>query len=159
MPNISFLLPHNSNSALRGTAMARRALLLRGDPRSFSSMSAEQQAKAIEKLCSQGPFSWETVDGSRPAIKKQFNFNDFSQAWSFMSRAALLAEKMDHHPEWFNVYNVVDVTLTTHDTGGISDKDVRMAEAMDEFAQELLRMRREEPAAGGGGGSDMVTQH
>ena len=139
--------------------MARRALLLRGDPRSFSSMSAEQQAKAIEKLCSQGPFSWETVDGSRPAIKKQFNFNDFSQAWSFMSRAALLAEKMDHHPEWFNVYNVVDVTLTTHDTGGISDKDVRMAEAMDEFAQELLRMRREEPAAGGGGGSDMVTQH
>ena len=139
--------------------MARRALLLRGDPRSFSSMSAEQQAKAIEKLCSQGPFSWETVDGSRPAIKKQFNFNDFSQAWSFMSRAALLAEKMDHHPEWFNVYNVVDITLTTHDTGGISEKDVRMAEAMDEFAQELLRTRKEEPTASGGGGPGMVTQH
>ena len=76
-----------------------------------------------------------------------------------MTRAALLAEKMDHHPEWFNVYNVVDVTLTTHDTGGISEKDVRMAEAMDEFAQELLRTRKEEPTASGGGGSDMVTQH
>eukprot|EP00563_Minutocellus_polymorphus_P019497 CAMPEP_0197725924 /NCGR_PEP_ID=MMETSP1434-20131217/12023_1 /TAXON_ID=265543 /ORGANISM="Minutocellus polymorphus, Strain CCMP3303" /LENGTH=158 /DNA_ID=CAMNT_0043311665 /DNA_START=8 /DNA_END=484 /DNA_ORIENTATION=+ len=158
MPNISLLmLPRNS--ALRGTAMARRALL-RGGPRVFSSMSSEQQAKAVENLCSQGPFSWETVDGARPAIKKQFNFNDFSQAWSFMSRAALLAEKMDHHPEWFNVYSVVDVTLTTHDSQSISEKDIRMAEAMDEFAQELLRTRKEEPAAGGGGGGpDMVTQH
>ena len=145
--------------------MARCAL--RGGPRAFSStcrdpMSAEQQAKAIEKLCSQGPFSWTAVGGdgeTRPALKKEYCFNDFSQAWSFMSRAALLAEKMDHHPEWFNVYSVVDVTLTTHDTGGVSEKDVHMAQAMDEFAQELLRTRKDEPSPGGGGGSDMVTQH
>jgi 4a-hydroxytetrahydrobiopterin dehydratase len=124
-------------------------------------MSADQQAKAIEKLCSQGPFSWQTVGGERPALKKEYCFNDFSQAWSFMSRAALLAEKMDHHPEWFNVYSVVDVTLTTHDTGGISDKDVRMAEAMDEYAQELIRTRKDEPSTGGGGGggANMVTHH
>ena len=157
MPNISLVLPRIS--ALRGPTMARCAL--RGGPRAFSSMSADQQAKAIEKLCSQGPFSWQTVGGERPALKKEYCFNDFSQAWSFMSRAALLAEKMDHHPEWFNVYSVVDVTLTTHDTGGISDKDVRMAEAMDEYAQELIRTRKDEPSTGGGGGggANMVTHH
>lgn len=58
----------------------------------------------------------------RNAIKKTFAFGDFSQAWAFMSRTALLAEKMDHHPEWFNVYNTVDVTLTTHDSNGVSEK-------------------------------------
>jgi pterin-4a-carbinolamine dehydratase len=85
-------------------------------------MSAEQQAKAIEKLCSQGPFSWTAVGGdgeTRPALKKEYCFNDFSQAWSFMSRAALLAEKMDHHPEWFNVYNRVPVVLS-HTTAIVS---------------------------------------
>ena len=61
------------------------------------------------------------------------NTNPF-QGWSFMSRSALLAEKLDHHPEWFNVYNRVEVTLTTHDTGGVSAKDVEMANAMDEYA-------------------------
>jgi len=57
----------------------------------------------------------------RNAIKKTFMFADFSQAWSWMSRVALLAEKMNHHPEWFNVYNVVEVTLSTHDCGGLSE--------------------------------------
>jgi len=74
----------------------------------------------------------------RDAIKKTFTFTDFNQAWSFMSRSALVAEKMDHHPEWFNVYNTVEVTLTTHDCHGLSAKDVEMAEKMDEFASDLL---------------------
>ena len=65
------------------------------------------------------------------AITRQFRFIDFSQAFAFMTRAALLAEKTDHHPEWCNVYNRVDVTLTTHDAGGLSERDVAMAAAMD----------------------------
>jgi 4a-hydroxytetrahydrobiopterin dehydratase len=62
------------------------------------------------------------VGGNKSAITKTFYFADFNQAWSFMSRTALLAEKMDHHPEWLNVYNRVEVTLTTHDCDGVSDK-------------------------------------
>lgn len=71
---------------------------------------------------------------NRSAITKTFQFKSFSQAWAFMSRVALLAEKMNHHPEWFNVYNRVDVTLSTHDVGGLSDLDFKMAEKMDRFA-------------------------
>ncbi len=73
-------------------------------------------------------------DAECDAISKRFEFADFSEAFAFMSRAALLAEKMDHHPEWFNVYNKVDVTLTTHDADGLSEKDVEMAKAMEGFA-------------------------
>ncbi|MCT2560144.1 4a-hydroxytetrahydrobiopterin dehydratase [Tsuneonella sp. YG55] len=65
------------------------------------------------------------------AIERTFTFTDFSEAFAFMTRAALLAEKADHHPEWFNVYNRVEVTLTTHDAGGVSQRDVAMAKAMD----------------------------
>lgn len=65
------------------------------------------------------------------AIARTFVFADFSQAFGFMTRAALLAEKADHHPEWFNVYNRVEVTLTTHDAGGLSQRDLAMAKAMD----------------------------
>jgi len=67
------------------------------------------------------------------AILKTFKFADFSEAWGFMNRAALLAEKIDHHPEWFNVYNRVDVKLTTHDAGGVTILDVQMATAMESF--------------------------
>jgi 4a-hydroxytetrahydrobiopterin dehydratase len=72
-----------------------------------------------------------THDKARPALRKEFLFKDFSQAFGFMTRVALLAEQMNHHPEWFNVYNRIDVTLTTHDSGGISDKDFLLAKAMD----------------------------
>jgi 4a-hydroxytetrahydrobiopterin dehydratase len=74
--------------------------------------------------------AWSMVTG-RDAIHRAFKFADFSAAWAFMSRVALLAEKHDHHPEWSNVYNKVEITLTTHDAGGLSLRDVSMAEAID----------------------------
>lgn len=76
---------------------------------------------------------WSEVDG-RDAITKKFVFKDFNQAFGFMSRVALVAEKMDHHPEWFNVYKTVEVTLSTHDAGGLTARDVKLAEAMDRIA-------------------------
>ncbi len=75
---------------------------------------------------------WSMAEG-RSAIEKSFKFKDFNEAWSFMSRVALLAEKMNHHPEWFNVYNRVDVTLTTHDADGVSERDVKMAKELDSY--------------------------
>lgn len=76
---------------------------------------------------------WEMVEG-RDAIHKRFVFDDFIAAFGFMSRAALVAEKMDHHPEWSNVYRTVDVTLTTHDANGLTDLDISLAKAMDRLA-------------------------
>ena len=76
---------------------------------------------------------WSETSG-RDAITKKFVFKDFNQAFGFMTRAALVAEKMDHHPEWFNVYKTVDVTLSTHDAGGLTDRDVKLAAAMDKIA-------------------------
>jgi 4a-hydroxytetrahydrobiopterin dehydratase len=76
---------------------------------------------------------WSEVPG-RDAITKKFVFKDFNEAFGFMSRVALVAEKMDHHPEWFNVYKTVEVTLSTHDAGGLTDRDVKLAEAMDKIA-------------------------
>lgn len=76
---------------------------------------------------------WALVEG-RDALARSYRFADFSQAFGFMARAALMAEKLDHHPEWFNVYNRVDVVLTTHDAGGLSDLDLALAQAMDALA-------------------------
>lgn len=76
---------------------------------------------------------WRDVSG-RDAIARSFAFKDFSAAFAFMTRVALLAEKMDHHPEWSNVYNKVEVTLSTHDAGGVTEKDIAMAKAMDGYA-------------------------
>jgi len=76
---------------------------------------------------------WSEVEG-RDAIRKVFTFKDFSEAFAFMARVALKAEAMDHHPEWFNVYNKVDVTLTTHDADGLSRKDIDLAAAMESYA-------------------------
>lgn len=77
---------------------------------------------------------WKEVPG-RDAIARRFVFADFNQAFGFMTRAALAAEKMDHHPEWFNVYKTVEVTLATHDAGGVTEKDIRLAKAMESYAQ------------------------
>jgi len=76
---------------------------------------------------------WSEVSG-RDAISKKFTFKNFNEAFGFMSRVALVAEKMDHHPEWSNVYKTVDVTLSTHDAGGLTELDVKLAEAMDKIA-------------------------
>ncbi len=77
---------------------------------------------------------WRAVEG-RDAIAKEFRFADFNAAFGFMSRVALYAEKTDHHPEWFNVYNRVDVTLATHDAGGVTQKDVGLAKFMDDISR------------------------
>lgn len=77
---------------------------------------------------------WSEVKGC-DAIARQFTFKDFNACFAFMVRVAMLAEKMDHHPEWANVYNRLDVTLATHDAGGVTEKDVAMARAMDGWAQ------------------------
>ena len=79
---------------------------------------------------------WRETAG-RDAIARLFQFRDFSQAFAFMTRVALLAEKLDHHPEWFNVYNRIEVTLSTHDAGGVTGKDIAMAKAMEEYARGL----------------------
>jgi 4a-hydroxytetrahydrobiopterin dehydratase len=76
---------------------------------------------------------WRMVEG-RDAISRTFTFKDFNAAFGFMARAALLAEAMNHHPEWFNVWNRVDVTLSTHDAGGLTEKDLKLAEGMDRIA-------------------------
>ena len=76
---------------------------------------------------------WTDAPG-RDAIQKSFRFADFNAAFAFMTRAALMAEKFDHHPEWFNVYNRVDVTLVTHDAGGVTERDVKLAAFMDQAA-------------------------
>ena len=76
---------------------------------------------------------WQVVEG-RDAIRRRFRFADFSAAWGFMAQVALLAEKLDHHPEWSNVWNRVEILLTTHDAGGLSARDVAMAQAIDLIA-------------------------
>jgi 4a-hydroxytetrahydrobiopterin dehydratase len=79
---------------------------------------------------------WSDVAG-RDAISRKFAFKDFNEAFGFMARAALIAEKLDHHPEWFNVYNRVEVTLSTHDAGGVTERDVKLASEMDRLAEGL----------------------
>ncbi|CUH38801.1 Putative pterin-4-alpha-carbinolamine dehydratase [Jannaschia seosinensis] len=76
------------------------------------------------------PEGWTQEDGK---IRRRFSFDDFSQAWGFMSRVALLAEAANHHPDWRNVWNKVDITLTTHDAGGLTDKDTDLARAIDKL--------------------------
>jgi 4a-hydroxytetrahydrobiopterin dehydratase len=91
-------------------------------------LDAAARAAALAELS-----AWKDVVG-RDAIQRTFVFKDFNAAFGFMSRVALMAEKMDHHPEWFNVYNRVEVTLATHDCGGVSVRDVEMARFMDAIA-------------------------
>jgi 4a-hydroxytetrahydrobiopterin dehydratase len=93
-------------------------------------LSDVEKAKALAELT-----RWKAVP-EKDAIRREFKFRDFNQAFGFMTRVALHAEKADHHPEWSNVYNRVEIVLTTHDAGGLSDKDIALAKAIDSAASE-----------------------
>jgi 4a-hydroxytetrahydrobiopterin dehydratase len=95
-------------------------------------LSPDDRAAHLPAL---GETGWAAVPG-RDAIRKVWKFRNFSAAWAFMSRTALAAEKLNHHPEWSNRYNIVDVTLITHDCNGLSHLDLQLAGAMDRFAPE-----------------------
>ena len=94
-------------------------------------LSAELRKSALKSLP-----GWKEVEG-REAIGRTFVFKDFNEAFGFMSRAALVAEKSDHHPEWRNVYKTVEVVLATHDAGGVTARDVALAKAMNAIAAQL----------------------
>jgi 4a-hydroxytetrahydrobiopterin dehydratase len=91
-------------------------------------LTGNARKTALAKLA-----GWSEVK-DRDAISRTFTFRDFNEAFGFMTRAALVAEKLDHHPEWFNVYKTVTVTLSTHDAGGLTERDVKLAEAMNRLA-------------------------
>jgi 4a-hydroxytetrahydrobiopterin dehydratase len=94
----------------------------------MAKLTIEELKEALKRLP-----DWQLAS-DREAIMRNFRFVDFDAAFAFMTRTALLAAKMDHHPEWFNVYNKVDVTLATHDAGGVTQKDIDLATAMDGYA-------------------------
>ena len=94
----------------------------------MSKLTSDSRKSALSELR-----DWHDVPG-RDAITKKFVFKNFNEAFGFMTRVAMQAEKMDHHPEWSNVYKTVEVTLSTHDAGGVTEKDVALAKAMDRFA-------------------------
>jgi 4a-hydroxytetrahydrobiopterin dehydratase len=93
----------------------------------MSKLEGDARKQALAELK-----DWREVSG-RDAIAKTFIFKDFNHAFGFMTRVALAAEKMDHHPEWSNVYKTVEVTLSTHDAGGVTAKDIALAKTMDKF--------------------------
>ncbi|MEP4768802.1 MAG: 4a-hydroxytetrahydrobiopterin dehydratase [Roseibium sp.] len=94
-------------------------------------LKPEDRAAGLQELS-----EWSLVDG-RDAISKSFKFKDFIQAFGFMTQVALIAEKMNHHPEWFNVYRSVDITLSTHDVGGLSELDLKLARTIDTVAARI----------------------
>jgi 4a-hydroxytetrahydrobiopterin dehydratase len=96
-------------------------------------LEGEARTAALSKLS-----GWRDLT-ERDAISKRFEFRDFNEAFGFMATAALVAQRLDHHPEWFNVYNKVDVTLSTHDVGGLTDLDITLAEEMDRLAATAAR--------------------
>ncbi len=94
-------------------------------------MSADARKSALKDLA-----GWKETAG-REAIERTFVFRDFNEAFGFMCRAALVAEKNDHHPEWRNVYKTVEVVLSTHDAGGVTSRDIELARAMNAIAAQL----------------------
>lgn len=96
-------------------------------------LTEEERSQVLQPLLGKG---WKVTE-NRDAIAKDFVFNNFNEAFGFMTRVALLAEKMDHHPEWFNVYNKVQVTLASHDVNGVSHRDIKMADFMEKVANTI----------------------
>ena len=100
-----------------------------GEPSLRTKLTSAERAQAFSELAGWAP------DAARDAIVKTFVFKDFVEAFGFMAKVALIAERMDHHPEWSNVYKTVNVLLTTHDAGGLTSLDVTLARAMDQAAR------------------------
>jgi len=137
---------HSQKSFLFSNSSPKEVLALVKFQRHFSSRSTKMaeprgnklsEGERVEKLGPLFSSGWNMVEGGRDAIHKEFLFKNFNQAWGFMSRIALHAEKNDHHPEWFNVYNKVQVTLASHDVSGVSDRDVKLAKFMETVAQGI----------------------
>uniref|UniRef100_A0A0P4W777 4a-hydroxytetrahydrobiopterin dehydratase n=1 Tax=Scylla olivacea TaxID=85551 RepID=A0A0P4W777_SCYOL len=126
------MCPHESEcpgtSGLSGASVIPSASLNVDYSSSGEKLTEQQRASELAPLLAAG---WVMVEG-RDAIVKTFTFQDFIQAWGWMSRVALQSEKNDHHPEWNNVYNRVEVTWSTHDCGGLSLKDVKLATFCDQ---------------------------
>jgi len=98
-------------------------------------LTEEERSTQVQPLLDGG---WSSVEG-RDAIWKEFKFSGFNEAFGFMTRVALRAEKLNHHPEWFNVFNKVHVTLSSHDVNGLSDRDVKLAKFIDTAASAFLK--------------------
>ncbi len=111
-------------------------MLLVGLRQLWEKIMAERLSAEARKAALKGLQGWAEVQG-REAIERTFVFKDFNEAFGFMARAALVAEKHDHHPEWRNVYKTVEVVLATHDVGGVTERDIRLAKAMNAFASHL----------------------
>jgi 4a-hydroxytetrahydrobiopterin dehydratase len=92
-------------------------------------LTGDARAKALAALT-----HWQAVDG-RDAIQRKLKFGDFNEAFGFMTRVAIKAQEMDHHPEWFNVYSNVEITLSTHDAGGVTELDIKLAQFIDEVSK------------------------
>lgn len=97
----------------------------------IEALNEEERADALDALP-----DWD-YDEARDAITRTIQFADFAEAFGFMARVALVAEKRDHHPEWTNVWNRVDILLTTHDAGGLSERDVELAQAIDAMLEDV----------------------
>lgn len=102
--------------------------------RFISTLTATERTTFLAPLLSKSS-PWQSLGPKRDAIYKEFQFKDFQSAFGFMARIAIMAEKADHHPEWFNVYNRVNITLSTHDCNGISKRDIDLAKKIDEVAE------------------------
>ncbi|XP_017866798.1 PREDICTED: pterin-4-alpha-carbinolamine dehydratase isoform X2 [Drosophila arizonae] len=117
---------YSKQQPLTATATAKKRKMV-------AKLTEQERAEKLQPLLDKG---WSLVEG-RDAIYKEFVLKDFNQAFSFMTGVALLAEKMNHHPEWFNCYNKIQVTLSTHDVGGLSSQDIRMATYFEAQAKLL----------------------
>jgi 4a-hydroxytetrahydrobiopterin dehydratase len=122
-------------AATSWTRIALRGVRIEAGERREANMVQKLSAEA-RKSALKGLSGWSEV-ADREAIQRTFSFKDFNEAFGFMARAALVAEKSDHHPEWRNVYKTVEVVLATHDAGGVTARDIELAQAMNAIAKQL----------------------